>query len=237
MSFYDLKKQERLKLVEQLNKKIYSDMQKNVLTATVKYFSNEDTYVRKLAYQAIGKIYHAKNHLQSKIISALEKMITYKEPKIRQTTINAAGEIGIKDFEAVQHFFDKGLFDEDHSVRNAVIGSIKKMGEKNPIPVLTWAKKYLYHPDKEIKREICHGIELRGRTHPQDILPMLKELQHEKTARVKNTLIHVLGQISYKKGCLATGIDHLNTWNNKALTDKAIKEIIDVHDRYRDLLF
>ncbi len=132
MSFYDLKKNERLKLVEQLYKKIYSDMQKNVLTSTVEYFSDEDTYVRKSAYQAIGKIYHANNHLQPKIISALENMITYKEPKIRQTTINAAGEIGIKDFQAVQHFFDKGLFDEDHSVRNAVIGSIKRMGEKNP---------------------------------------------------------------------------------------------------------
>ena len=78
--------------------------------------------------------------------------------------INAAGEIGKKDFLTVQHFFDKGLFDVHHSPRNAVIGSIKKMGEVNPKPVLLWAKKYLLHPDKEIRREICHGIELRGRT-------------------------------------------------------------------------
>ncbi len=84
------------------------------------------------------------------------------------------------------------------------------MGEKNPEPVLTWAKNYLYHADKEIRREICNGIELRGRTHPQDILPLLKKLQHEKTARVRNTLIHVLGQISYKKGCLITVIDHFD---------------------------
>jgi hypothetical protein len=99
---------------------------------------------------------------------------------------------------------------------------------------LKWAKKYLHHPDKEVRREICHGIELRGRTHPQDILPMLKELQREKTARVRNTLVHVIGQISYKKGCLATVIEHLNSWDNKELTDKAVEEIIDVHLRYID---
>jgi hypothetical protein len=108
------------------------------------------------------------------------------------------------------------------------------MGEKNPKPVLKWAKKYLHHPEKEVRREICHGIELRGRTHPQDILPLLKELQHDKTARVRNTLIHVLGQISYKKGCLPTVVQHLKTWNNRELVTQAIEEIIDVHERYKD---
>lgn len=133
----------------------------------------------------------------------------------------------------MEHFFDKGLFDEHHSVRNAVIGSIKKMGEKNPTPVLSWAKKYLHHPDKEVRREICHGIELRGRKYPQDILPLLKELQHDPTARVKNTLIHVLGQIAYKKGCLETVVKTLNTWSNKELVEKALDEIVDVHHRYK----
>src|SRR5688500_2074193 len=221
MGFYDLKKNERIKLIEQLHENIYSDMRKNVLTATMDYFSDDDTYIRKSAYQAIGKIYNANKKLQPKIISSLAKLIVYKDPIIRKTTINAAGESGNREFEPVEYLFDKGLFDEDHSVRNAVIRSIKKMGQKNPEPVLSWAKKYLFHPDKEIRREICHGIELRRRTHPQDILPMLKELQHEKTARVRNTLIHVLCQISYKKGCLNMVIGHLNTWNNKALTDKA----------------
>jgi hypothetical protein len=134
----------------------------------------------------------------------------------------------------VEHFFDKGLFDDHHSVRNAVIGSIKKMSEKNPNPILKWAKKYLHHPDKEIRREICHGIELRGRKYPQDILPLLKELQFDTTARVRNTLVHVLGQIAYKKGCLETVISDLNTWKNKELVSKAIDEIIDVHYRYRN---
>ncbi len=33
------------------------------------------------------------------------------EFKIRQTTINSAGEIGKTNFDIVEHFFDKGLFD------------------------------------------------------------------------------------------------------------------------------
>jgi hypothetical protein len=40
--------------------------------------------------------------------------------KIRQTVINAVGEIGKKDFDIVQHFFDEALFDEHHAPRNAV---------------------------------------------------------------------------------------------------------------------
>lgn len=56
----------------------------------------------------------------------------------------AAGEIVIKEFESVEHFFDTRLFDEHHPVRNAVIGSIKKRGEKKPSPVLQWVK-YLHH--------------------------------------------------------------------------------------------
>lgn len=152
---------------------------------------------------------------------------------IRQTVINAAGEIGKFHFDKVQDFMDIGLFDVHHRVRNAVIGSIKKMGERNPVPVLALAKTYLKHPDKEIRREICHGIELRGRKHPQDILPLLKVLEFDETKRVSDTLVHVLGQIAYKRGCLETVISHLNTWQNKTLVKKAIDEIVDVHDRYK----
>jgi hypothetical protein len=122
-------------------------------------------------------------------------------------------------------------------VRNAVIGSVKKMGEKNPVPVLKWARQYLHHADKEIRREICHGIELRGRTRPQDILPLLRELQFDQTARVRNTLVHVLGQIAYKKGCLETVVADLKTWENKELVAKALEEIIDVHERYKNFAF
>ena len=240
MSFYDLSKDRRAELVEEIKATILSEIkpfgsaQGSKLKKTIDYFSDEDTYIRKSAYLSIGRIYLENDGLHKAIILVLEKLLKEDSAHIRQTVINAAGEIGKTDFKIVQHFFEKGLFDEHHSVRNAVIGSIKKMSEKNPVPVLKWSEQYLYHENKEIRREICHGIELRGRTHPQDILPLLKKLQHDKTARVRTTLVHVIGQIAYKKGCLKTVIADLNTWENKALADDAVEEIIDVHDRYKN---
>lgn len=102
---------------------------------------------------------------------------------------------------------------------------------------MAWAKEYLKHPDKEIRREICHGIELRGRKHPEDILPLLKTLQFDTTKRVSNTLVHVIGQIAYKKGCLSILISELNTWENTELVKLAIVEIIDVHARYKNFAY
>lgn len=100
--------------------------------------------------------------------------------------------------------------------------------------MLAWAREYLHHPDKEIRREICHGIELRGRTHPEDILPLLEELQWNTTARVSNTLVHVIGQIAYKKGCLEKVALALLDWENRKLVQKALAEILSVHHRYRN---
>ena len=234
MSFYDLPKPTRLQFVAQINSDILQDILENQTGRMISYFSDGDTYTRKSAYLAIGKISISQPSLQSAILSILSKLLESADSKIRQTVINAAGEIGIREFEPVETIFDRGLLDKHSSVRNAVIGSVKKMGARNPVPVLNWARKYLHHPDKEIRREICHGIELRGRAHPADILPLLNELQYDKTARVRNTLIHVLGQISYKKNCLTVVIEHLNRWENKGLVAKAIEEIIDVHHRYKD---
>lgn len=234
MSFYSLSKEERINLVKKINEDILAGIRRNNVTCIVRYFSDDDTYIRKSAYLATGKIYSTAPDLQDKVIISLQKLLAAHDFKVRQTAINSAGEIGIKNFEVVQYFFDQGVHDSHHSVRNAVIGSVKKMANKNPVPVLAWAAKYLHHPDKEIRREICHGIELRGRTHPQDILPLLKELQHDKSARVLNTLVHVLGQISYKKNCLVAVVYSLNMWENKVLASEAIAEIIDVHHRYRN---
>jgi DNA polymerase III alpha subunit (gram-positive type) len=234
MSFYELHKSERDQLVAVIHDSIRDDLSNGKDNSIVKYFSDEDTYIRKAAYIAVGRIYKADGSMQSAIIKQLDHLMLSENEKVRQTAVNAAGEIGICDFAPIQHFMEKGLFDDHHSVRNAVIGSIKKMGEKNPKPVLAFAGKYLHHEDKEIRREICHGIELRGRTHPQDILPMLRELQDDKTKRVRSTLVHVLGQIAYKKGCLETVVADLRSWHNKGLVADALEEIIDVHHRYRD---
>lgn len=233
MAFYDLSKEERIKVVETIFNNCKSDFENKSQNNLIQYFSDEDTYIRKSAYQAVGKIYNSNLNLQKIILQVLELLSANNEEKIRQTVVNSAGEIGMYYFNDVVSFFDKGLFDAHHSVRNAVIGSMKKMGEKNPKPVLEWAKQYLHHPDKEVRREICHGIELRGRTHPEDILPLLKELQFDETKRVYSTLVHVIGQISYKKNCLSKVIDHLNTWENTKLVQEAADEIVDVHSEKR----
>ena len=233
MAFYDLSKEEREVLVNRINHEIIQDLKSERQDNLIKYFSDEDTYIRKTGYLAIGKIFYTEPELQTAILDTLQSLYKSDLEKIRQTVTNAAGEIGKFHFDKVQAFFDRGLFDTHHSVRNAVIGSIKKMGEKNPEAILPWARTYLKHENKEIRREICHGIELRGRTHPQDVLPLLKVLQFDETRRVSETLIHVLGQIAYKNGCLQTVVTHLNTWNNIALVEKALDEIVDVHERYK----
>ncbi|HEU4718944.1 MAG TPA: HEAT repeat domain-containing protein [Bacteroidia bacterium] len=234
MAFYDLSAEERKRHVEKISREMLADIEKGGTKKILRYFSDSDTYIRKSAYIAAGRIYSAHPALRKKIIRLLGELLQSDDFYIRQTAVNAAGEIAMKDFGAVEKFFDNSLFDPHHSVRNAVIGSIKKSGRKNPRPVLAWAKKFLHHPDKEVRREICHGIELRGRTHPQEILPLLAELQFDTTARVKNTLVHVIGQISYKKNCLPVVIPALSKWKNRELVAKAIEEIIDVHDRYRN---
>lgn len=234
MPFYDLTKEERVETVGAIQKSIRSELRQGTYQQIISYFSDEDTYIRKSAYLAFGRIYTGEAGLSNSVLKALHSLHSHGDFKVRQTVINAAGEIGKSDFEQVRFFFDRGLLDEHHSPRNAVIGSIKKMGEVNPVPVLKWAREYLHHSDKEIRREICHGIELRGRKYPQDILPLLRELEHDKTSRVRNTLVHVLGQIAYKKGCLAIVVNDLKSWTNEKLVADAIDEIIDVHHRYRN---
>lgn len=233
MAFYDLNKEERQLVVNNIYEDCLTSFERKNLEKLLVHFSNEDTYIRKTAYQSVGKIYNSTFRLQKVILVYLKKLLENENEKVRQTAINTAGEIGMYYFEDVVSFFEIGLFDDHHSVRNAVIGSVKKMGEKNPKPVLEWAKNYLHHEDKEVRREICHGIELRGRKYPEDILPLLKELQFDETKRVRTTLVHVLGQISYKKGCLQKVVSHLNTWENKALVQDAMDEIVDVHSEKR----
>lgn len=237
MAYYDNDAAARAAIAEEILLKISADIDRGTSVSLLHYGANEDLYIRKVAYLAVGKSYQIEPDRLLKIVTCLNELYTHTDWRVRQTVVNAAGEIAKWVFEPVQHIFDQCLFDQHHSVRNAVIGSIKKSGEKNPIPVLEWAKKYLHHPDKEVRREICHGIELRGRKHPQDILPLLQTLEHDTTKRVSKTLVHVLGQIAYKKGCLETVLEDLLKWENTTLVADAIAEIIDVHDRYKNFSF
>lgn len=234
MSFYDLPKEKREELAAEIQQKILADFNCGTSKHIQKTFSDSDTYIRKTAYIAVGRIYGFERKLQKNILETLIHLLSAKDFRVRQAVINAAGEIGKTDFEKIESIIEKGLFDERHSPRNAVIGSLKKIGEKNPGPMIKFAAKFIHHPDKEIRREICHGLELRGRAHPEEILPLLRELEFDSTARVKNTLVHVIGQISYKEGCLAVVIKHLKRWKNKEIVNLAIIEIINVHERYKN---
>jgi hypothetical protein len=234
MAFYDLEKKERAALVATITAHLEAAFRNGEKLYPILYFSDQDTYIRKWSYIATGRIYQAEEGMRERIRQQLWQLMDNPDEKVRQAAVNAAGEIGKTDFAVVQAFFDKGLFDSHHIVRNAVIGSVKKMGEVNPVPVLSWAGAYLHHPDQEIRREICHGIELRGRLYPEDILPMLRELEWDKAARVRNTLVHVLGQIAYKKGCLEKVVQDLKKWDNKTLVQEAYAEILSVHHRYRN---
>lgn len=237
MGFYQLSKEERQRVVLLINSEIEGGFRENNPENIIKYFSNTDTYIRKNAYLAVGRIYRDNTELQQGIIRFLAEAFNSKEEKVRQTVIYSAGEIGIIEFDKVSFLLKRGLFDEHHSVRNAVIGAMKNMGQKNPIPILSFSKEFLHHPDKEVRRQIVHGLELRGRTHPEDILPLLKELEFDKSKRVQDTLIHVIGQISYKKGCLEKVIAHLKNWENKEVVEKSIEEIIDTHLRYKNFSY
>lgn len=173
MAFYDLSKEERADRVRHISHELMKELSTGKSQKTIAYAGDEDTYIRKATYLSLGRIYLAYPDLQAEMLRSINRLLEHEDFKVRQTAINAAGEIGKSNFRIVQHIFDTGLFDKHHSPRNAVIGSIKKMGEVNPRPVLAWAKTYLHHSNKEIRREICHGIELRGRKYPEDILPML----------------------------------------------------------------
>lgn len=233
MAFYDLSKQERAKKTAAIQFELATACKVENIAVVEKYFDDDDLYIRKAAYLGLGSVYSAHVNLRQPIIEMLRKLANHKSELVRQTVVNTAGEIGIFQFEKVVSFFDTALFDTHHKVRNAVIGSLKKMSQKNPKPVLNWAKIHINHPEKEIRREVCHGIELRGRTHPEDVLPILKMIQFEETKRVRDTLVHVLGQIAYKKGCLNVVVTALQNWENRTLVKDALIEIIDVHSEKR----
>jgi len=243
MGFYDLSKEERQKVVNETEGDILSAIKDlnipednnewAIPEIIVKYATDNDTYIRKNSYMAIGRIYWNYTELRLKIVRLLDEMLKDSEEKVRQTSVYALSEIGKKDADAVMSTFEKALKDDHHSVRNAVIGAIKQMGQKNPEPTFVFARKHLKDDEPEIRRQIVHGIELRGRTHPEEVLTLLKELQYEEVRKVRNMIIHVIGQISYKKGCLEKVVDALNKWENIDLVCESIEEIVKVHRNYK----
>ncbi|MCL2495852.1 MAG: HEAT repeat domain-containing protein [Clostridiales bacterium] len=229
MAFYELSKEERARKCAGIQNDIFCDLISGAYPSTCRYFDDADTYIRKVAYLGVGRIYKTDAEIRENILLMLEKLMAEKSERIRQTVINSCGEIAMLNFMAVEHLFISGLKDKHHAVKNAVQGSLKKSAEKNPQEVIPFCKKYILDDNPEIRRQVLHGLELRGRTHPEDILPLLRLLQFEKHTRVRSMLIHVMGQISYKKGCLEKVTGELITWEDKMLADACFNEIIKQH--------
>ena len=229
MSFYDLSKTEREQKYKGIQNDIASGLHQGEFSVTTAYFDDADTYIRKAAYLGVGKLFKQKNTLINTIVDMLDVLMKSNSERIRQTVINAAGEIAMIDFLCVEHLFDIGISDVHHMVRNAVQGSLKKSGEKNPAQIIPFCKRHIKSVVPEARRIAAHGLELRGRTHPEDIMPALRLLQFEKHKRVWPMLTHIFGQISYKKGCLEKVTSELLTWEDKELADECFESILKQH--------
>ncbi|MCW3092135.1 MAG: hypothetical protein JWP81_3204 [Ferruginibacter sp.] len=94
--FYDLSKEERVKMVSTICAGIETELGSGELKTTVAYFSDSDTYIRKSAYLSVGRIWFDDKNLQAAIIKMLDGFFVKDDFKVRQTVINSAGEIGKK---------------------------------------------------------------------------------------------------------------------------------------------
>ena len=231
MGYYDLPKEEREQYKSLIENIIVSSVKSNTNNDVMPFLSDNDTYTRKVAYQSIGNLYKQNNEIRPFIVIWLEQLYDNTDEKVRQTIIYACGEIAGIDFSAIENLLSKGMYDSHHSVRNAFIGSLKISGNKNP-DIIAFCEKHILSDAPEIRRLICHGLELRGREHPQEIIGFLKELQHDKNKKVRQMLIHVLGQISYKKGCFYFVENEVSSWENDGIYRAFQKETVEVHGRY-----
>lgn len=241
MRYYDLPQPQRKKLYTKMQKNIREDMESDKVDHILKYASDSDTYIRKNCYLILARFYQSENSddkAKERILNLLNDLSVSKNEKIRQTAVYCLGEIGKKDFPAIEKRLDIFLNDVHHSVKNGLTGALKQMGEKNPVPTFKWAKEKIKTSSADMKKRILHGLELRGRTHPEELLPILKEvLQKDKHKKTKEMIIHIIGQISYKKGCLEKVITDLRTWEEEELIFACKKEIIKVHKSYERFSF
>ena len=232
MRFYDLSKEERELKYKEIQNDILNDLKNNKYNKTLDYFNDDDTYIRKAGYIGVGKLYNQFSELQKDIILFLNRYIKDDREKVRQTIIYCCGEIAVTNFEIIENLIKVGITDKHHSVKNASTGALKKAGEKNPKEIIKFCSDNITSENPEIRKLMCHSLELRGRTHPEEIINILKILQCDKDKKVFEMLIHVLGQISYKKGCFHFVEKEIRDWDNKDIYPLYKDEVIEVHGRY-----
>lgn len=232
MIYYELSAEERAALVEKLEAGIKTDLEAGRYLTIERFGSDSDTYMRRSVSRILGWLYRDRPDYRQPIKKMLKRLLVHPDEKVRQTMVYLLAEIGIVDQDLAFGGLESALLDESQMVRRGVVGALKRLGENNPAATLVFARRHLHSPDPEVRRIVIHGIELRGRTHPADILPVLQEREFDPSIRVQRMIIHVIGQASYKKGCLETVAAELKTWKNRQLVELALNEIIDVHERY-----
>ncbi len=231
MGLHKLPKEKKCKYIDDLSNEIICGLDTNEFKDILKYASDKDNQVRKFASSVLADAFKD-DSLKDSLSKAFETMIHSDDEKIRQTAIYTAGQIGQTDAEEIYPLLEIGIADKHFKVQKATTSVLKVMCEKNPEQSLDFIKKHVHHENPSVRREIVHGIELRGKKCPEDILPVLRSLQDEKHKSVVNIVIHVIGQISYKKGAIESIATELKTWNNKWLVKKSVKEIISVHKKH-----
>jgi len=197
-----------------------------------KYSTAANEAVRRCLYLYLGKLYRENPDLREKILKLIKKLLWDDSEHVRGTAVYALGEIELTETELTYELYETALNDKYQAVKDAIIEVLQKKVEKDPVSTLQFARRFLYHSNPRIRRGIIHGIEPRGRTHPEDILPFLEEFQDDPDKKLRGTILYVLGEISYKKGCLEKVAAALKRWTNRELVFKALKEILEVHKRY-----
>lgn len=234
MKYYDLSPLERNTFYKKMQKDIDDDLLHDTIAMIRKYASDNDTYVRKNCYLILSKIYKNDQKKRKIILSVLDILSKMDEEHIRQTVVYTLGEIGKQHFEPVATRLDYFLHDSHHKVKNALTGAIKQLGEKKPRVVFAWVKEKLEVCNTDIMLKLLHGLELRGRTHPQELLPIIRELaQKDIDKKTQKMIVHIVGQISYKEGCLEVVTSELQNWEDNQLVTKCVNEILSVHERYK----
>ena len=233
MGYYDLSAPERKKVYEQMETDIVDDLSYGNVKNIKRYASDTDSYIRKNCYLILGRLYKSNEKIRESILSILDLLSRSNDEKVRQTTVYSLGEIGKIHFDVVAKRLELFLHDTHHSVKNGLTGAIKQMGEKNPKPVFAWVRTKIKKCDPDMQKRILHGLELRGRTHPEDLLPIIKEIVKESMdKKTRKMVTHIIGQISYKKGCLEKVTHELKSWKDKSIVAECEREILSVHTRY-----
>ncbi|MBN1499971.1 MAG: HEAT repeat domain-containing protein [Spirochaetes bacterium] len=238
MGYYDLSVLERKKLNDKMRENIVIELKSGNLKNIIEYASDPDIYIRKNCYLILGRMYRKEETNRITILHILDLLSVSEDDRIRQTSVFLLGEIGKHDFNAVKTKLEIFFNDTSSSVKNGLTGAIKQIGQMNPEPVIAWVREIIKSCNEDIQRRIIHGLELRGRTHPEDILPVIRQLlQTGMNRKTREMIIHVIGQISYKNGCLQKVTSELKKWNDNNLVEECRKEIINVHLSYKKFSF